>query len=477
MFRYDFERPWRPSGELARERGDVLDRARADGRRHDQPYLLGPDGRPDLRVNGFFASRRMRSKSPLTWRKYAYTLGLWLNFLHVLGRSWDCASEDDAEYFKEWRLTEEANPRVVEGSTFSGDLAGLRSFYRWAARTHGVCDPVTANDGLDLRPRGVRDKDIKWFDPAGYRRWRDLGLRGLDRGGRPDPGWRGRNGQRDAAFADGLYGSGLRLSEWASVLLIELPDDDPARGYTTSQIADACAKGGYGRKYWLPRTALLAVLDYVEGARARAVRRAQRDGRYVRVPHQRILMGRRGDRLSVQELDGRQTEPPLNAIGPRGRARLYRSTPAGLEPVALWLNEDGTPRQAHGWEHTFDAANARIVTLGLPGFRCTPHMLRHSCALRWYAVGRLAYEQRFAHLDVEEQRDFRVQFGNTWDLVATMLGHRSPETTKQHYLEPFRTLDLELLMLHAQQDAVEGFLAGYLADHPLVRTDPLRGAE
>jgi hypothetical protein len=57
--------------------------------------------------------------SPLTWRKYAYTLGLWLNFLHVLGCSWDCASEDDAECFKEWRLTEEANPRVVEGSTFS----------------------------------------------------------------------------------------------------------------------------------------------------------------------------------------------------------------------------------------------------------------------------------------------------------------------------------------------------------------------
>ena len=143
--------------------------------------------------------------------------------------------------------------------------------------------------------------------------------------------------------------------------------------------------------------------------------------------------------------------------------------------MALWLNEDGTPRQAHGWEHTFDAANARIVKLGLPGFRCIPHMLRHSCALRWYAVGRLAYEQRFAHLDVEEQRDFRVQFGNTWDLVATMLGHRSPETTKQHYLEPFRTLDLELLMQHAQQAAVEGFLAGYLADHPLVHTDPLRG--
>ena len=49
-------------------------------------------------------------------------------------------------------------------------------------------------------------------------------------------------------------------------------------------------------------------------------------------------------------------------------------------------------------------------------------------------MGRLAYERRFAHLDEEELRDFRAQFGNTWDMVATMLGHRSPETTRQHYL-------------------------------------------
>ena len=77
------------------------------------------------------------------------------------------------------------------------------------------------------------------------------------------------------------------------------------------------------------------------------------------------------------------------------------------------------------------------------------------------------------HLDEDEQRDFRAQFGNTWDLVATMLGHRSPETTRRHYLEPFRTLELELLLHHAQQAAADGFLTGYLADHPLVRTDPL----
>jgi integrase len=452
-----------------------LDRLRLEDRAAGQPFLLGPDGRPDVRVNAFFTSRRMRARSPLTWRKYAYALGLWLNFLLAVDRSWDTATGDDAEHFKEWRLTDQPNPRPVETSTFAGDVAALRSFYRWAARAYGIADPVAGTDDLDLRPHGVRDRDIKWFDPAGYRRWRDIGLRGHNLDGRPDPQWRGRNDQRDVAFADGLYGCGLRLAEWASVLLIELPDDDPARGYTTSYLADACAKGGYGHRYWLPRTALLGVLDYVEGARARAVRRAQQAGRYERVRRQRLLLGQHGGRLSIQEPDGRQSSPALNAIGPRARARLFRPTSAGLESLALWLNEDGMPRAAHGWEHTFAAANARIAQMGLPGFTCSPHMLRHSCALRWYGVGRLAYERRFAHLDEEEQRDFRAQFGNTWDLVATMLGHRSPETTRQHYLEPFRTLELELLLHHAQQAAVDGFLTGYLADHPLVRTDPVPG--
>jgi hypothetical protein len=316
---------------------------------HGQPFLIGPAGRPDARINGLFTSRLMRTRSPLTWRKCGYSLGVWLNFLLAIGRSWDDVSEDDADYFKEWRLTGEANPQPVETITFAGNLAALRSFYRWASQEYGVCNPVAATQGVDLRPRGARSRDIEWLDPAGYRCWGDLGLRGLNLGGREDRSWRGRNGQRDVAFADGLYGSGLRLTEWASTLLVELPDDDPARGFRTCRLVDACAKGGYGHKFWLPRTALLTALDYVEGARARAVRRAQNDGRYQRLAGLRRVVEVRGDRLSVIEPDGRQTAPPVAAIGPSGRRRLFRATPAGLEPMALWLNEDGLPRDPHGW--------------------------------------------------------------------------------------------------------------------------------
>lgn len=181
VFRYDLDCGWPDAMDGASDSAvavvqDLKDR----GRKQGQPFLISPSGRPDVRINAFFSSRKMGSKSPLTWRKYSYSLGLWLNFLTVLGQEWDTATEEDAEYFKEWRITEAANAERVAPSTFRGDLVALRSFYKWAAPRYGVADPVALADDYDLMPHGPRQKDIKWLDPAGWRRWRDLGLRGLD---------------------------------------------------------------------------------------------------------------------------------------------------------------------------------------------------------------------------------------------------------------------------------------------------------
>jgi integrase len=180
------------------------------------------------------------------------------------------------------------------------------------------------------------------------------------------------------------------------------------------------------------------VLGYVEGARARAVRQAQQAGRYEALRQRPLVVGVRDQQLVLQQPDGTRSTVSLNVLAPNARRELFQQTRNGLEPLALWLNEDGLPRVPHGWQHTFVQANERIARLGVKQFSATPHMLRHSCALRWYAVGRLAYERRFAHLSEDETKDFRKQFGDTWDLVATYLGHRRPETTNLHYLEPFR---------------------------------------
>jgi hypothetical protein len=93
--------------------------------------------------------------------------------------------------------------------------------------------------------------------------------------------------------------------------------------------------------------------------------------------------------------------------------------------------------------------------------------------LRWYSVGKLLYDARFAHLDGEELRDFRVQFGDTWQLVQTMLGHRSVITTMDVYLEPFRYLDVELLLEQTVGVPVAALLDQVWRQHPKVAADPL----
>jgi site-specific recombinase XerD len=447
---------------------DLANWAQAWRGQDGQPFLIGPDGRPDLRVNGFFAAPRMRNRSALTNKIYSYSLGVWLNFLLGQGRRWWEATEEDAEEFRFWRMTDPRNPERVQANTFARDQAALRKFYGWAGPKFGVVDPFVDVDD----PPGQRGADVKWFDPAGYRRWRDLGLGGLGRDGRRDPAWRGRNEQRDTAFADGLFGTGLRLSEFASVVIPELPKRVAGRGYYQCALADRCAKGGYGHRYWMPRTVLAELLSYIEISRAAAVRRAQAHGRYDRLEGIEVVESTRTHLRPPGRGQGRQAA--WNDVGPARRRRLFVSTPDGLEPLALWLNENGLPRDAHGWHHSFTEANARIEDMGLEGFTGHPHMLRHSMALKWYSIGKLVRSAQVGHLSEKEARDFREQFGDVWHLVQTMLGHRSVETTKNVYLEPFQSLEVEILLAHAEGFPVETFMADVFADHPRVRTDPLR---
>lgn len=484
----------RAATPAAVQRDPLVDRAlavlggrRGVARREGQPFLISPEGRSDQRLNGWFSSVEMRPLGALTWRKYATSLRVWLNFLEAIGVAWDRAPAESVEAFKVWWIQDPGNARRVAPGTVGTDLVAVKLFYAWAARTHAVVSPVGMRrvfvrgagvvEKVAAAPAARRERDVKWFDPEGYARYRDLGLLGLRADGSDDPGWRGRNPQQDAAFADGLYRTGLRLTEWACVLDVELPGDDPSRPYYTCRLADAVAKGGFGRRYWMPRTALTEVLSYIEGERAAAVARARATGRYERMDGARLLrvLGRR--RIEVCRADGRREAVSLDGLGARERRTLLRETGAGLEPVAVWLNEDGLPRAPHGWHHTFDTANLRLERMGLVGFAGAAHMLRHSFALRWFAVGRLIYGWRLAHLSEEETKDFREQFGSTWNLVQTLLGHRNPQVTMDVYLEPFRSLEVELLLAHVEGVAASALLRELFAGERRVLGDPLAGTE
>lgn len=467
FYRKPADEPDQQLSQLLTARTTEVLRAVRSTRYDRQPFVMDGRGQPEMVINAYFGSRSFRGFAPSTRKKYALSVRLWLNFCEAREVAWSAASPDTVADFKYWRMTDPANPARVSGSAMHGDIAALSALYRWAGPRHGITDPVLRHElhprrseGRDTHrshaplaaaaaePAGVRDRNVKWLDPAAVRRWIAMGLRGLDRDDREDPRSGNRTGTRDAALAHLLYGSGLRVSEGASLLLAELPNDhDPQRLYRSGRLAASCGKGRRGRQWWIPRTALSEAWSYAEGQRAEAICRARREGRYDRLRGISVIESWHGDRrVAVRSPGGGSRVVPFDALTPDERRMLFIETAGGLEPAALWLNENGLPRPAHAWQATFRTGNERLARAGLPRFQCTPHMLRHSFALRWYSVGRLLWDRRLAHLTEEEQRDFRAQFGDTWQFVQTLLGHRHPQTTVDIYLEPFKSLEVELLL-------------------------------
>lgn len=455
----------------------------------------------------FFRFSWISSNRPRTWRRYAYTLVVWLNFLERRGRSWSDVTARDYYDFKHWRMTDSHNPNRVGAMSFDTDRAALSSFYRWASSEYGVLNPIPTRPVQDKptrgqvrsrrmpdRPAGSPRRDPKWLLRQAFEQWRDVGLRGYEFDGRRPDHWRGFNEDRDAAFVDGLYGTGLRLTEWATILDVELPQPGTSGRFPRAWLARECAKGGrYGRSYRIPRAVVKAVTGYMdplEGSRAEAIGRAQRAGRYERLSSAQIVTGHNPHSRTVRVRTARgDTWLSLNALNETDRLRLFRRTPAGLEPLAVWLSSNGMPRQAHSWENTFRSANARVadawVRAGTPELTgmerdrrrvlcplwARPHMLRHSYALRWYSILSAVWDHRLDGFTETEKVAFREQFGDVWFQLATLLGHRSPETTKDWYLEPFVGLEIDYIFALLDDDdraAVDSLLRKTTADSDLV---------
>lgn len=473
---YDFiAGPGRDVDEVVAGFGDLHERAARLGARHGTPVLVTAAGHADARLNLFFRAGAMTGCTPATWRRYAFALVVWLEFLRVRDRAWSEATAADVEAFKYWRLTAAGNARRVAPTSFDTDRAALSSFYAWASGRYGIVNPVpsavtsrsiragraagSAGRGRDpLRPACSARRQVKWMLRPAFEQWRDIGLRGYGFSGLRRPGWRGGAWEdRDAAFADGLYGTGLRVAEWASVLDVEVPEPAGAR-FAQARLAAACVKGGgEGRGYRVPSGVLRSLesyLDPVEGSRAEAITRARRAGRYERLGGARIVTGFSA-RTRVLTVAGGHL--PLDAVGPDERRLLFRETPQGLEPLAVWLSASGLPKRAHSWQDTFGAANARVEAAWVevdPRGRvqqrcplwCRPHMLRHSFALKWYSILSVVWNQRIAGFDDSEVKDLREQFGDLWYQLAALMGHRNPMTTRDIYLEPFAALEVDYLM-------------------------------
>ncbi|BEL13006.1 site-specific integrase [Actinoplanes sichuanensis] len=443
------------------------------------PIFLSPEYRVDPVLGLYGRSRRFRGYTAETRRNYATDIGLLLTFLSGRDRVWTAATQRDIEDYEHWRRFADVNSARIGGSKWDRELAAFVGLYRWAV-THGHVrhNPVAMKQVVgwqgDLRKVPVarakdsRPTNVHWLTPRTWRRWIDIGLRGHDVEGRPEPGWVGRLEDRNVAFVRLLISSGLRRAEAGSLLRFEVPARQlAATRYYRGTVAAEVTRSKKRRTFYVAADAVGLVEAYVEASRAWAVRQAQQQGRYEAVPGRWAVTEVTAGRTPIvhyRDVHGAAGSRRLDDLTVRERMRLYTEGPRGLEPVWLWLNEQGLPFRVHSWEGVFTAANRRCARVLVPRDRlgqdphrvfapyATPHSARHSFALFMLVVLDSLMDVRYG-LSPQERRDFRLLYGDPWFMVQCLLGHASRETTVERYLAPVADLQLRSMLTGVDEPA------------------------
>lgn len=428
------------------------------------PILLSPDYRIAGVLSRYLCRSSFARLAPETKRNYTDDYCLFFDFLWGRGKAWSDATSDDLWDFEDWRTRSLRNPRRIGGARWNRGLAALGRLYEWAVRAgHVPVSPVVMRSVVGrsgdvvtvpaARAKNAKASEVHWLTPRAFRRWVDVGLRGFGADGLPSMGWSGRLQERNAAFANLLFSSGMRLTEGASLLTFEVPRVRLEGGrYYAGRLARAVTKSKRARTFYVAASVVGEIEGYAESLRARVIRRAQIKGRYERLPVRRVVThhtGRPRRLLHWRDQDGVVGQTPLAEASVEERMSLFTEGPMGPEPLWLWLNESGLPFQPASWEGVFRSASQRCervlsrVTAVPPS--CTPHMCRHSFALVMLVVLNHVMDRRMG-LSPEERRDFRLLYGDPWRMVQDLLGHAHLETTRGIYLAPVADLQLRSLL-------------------------------
>jgi len=368
---------------------------------------------------------------------------VWLRFLAERrdGKSlWAVDREDIAAFHRARRLSSPTHR--ISAQSWNRSIAALDKLYRWAVEeklidkapftyrqmwgrtTDGGTVGIAANMA---REAGSRKRNTRFLSLDRYLLFRDVGLRGRLPDGGEDPGWCGRNGERNALFAELLVTTGLRLQEGSSLLLAELPalDSHPDQRSIPFPIAATTAKGNKGREVRLPLRLLRRLRDYADVERANALDRYGLRRRWERI--EAPLMVASHDRRSLR-LDDQPSSPiRFNNLNPGERGRLIHRQ--SREPLVLWLTEGGLPMPMAAWEAVFMRASARCRRFGLD-IDVTPHMLRHTFAVHMLT---LRLREQMAWL-LEERAGrmspaYRRLIGDPLLKLQRLMGHSRIEST------------------------------------------------
>ncbi len=457
--------------EMFPDVGTVATRERELGIRPGWPILicLFED---DYRLNDYLR-RAYKANQKATAHGYAQIIKVWLEYLAVKPRQdggdggvrWDEATDSDVSDYHYWRVYDERNPSRISSGTWNTNLTALRHLYDFASspRTRqGAAPPWVAVNPVEgyTGEKGDRDESSKkrftekdarrgdrvhWMTPDQYRLWRDVGFRGYSTVKGDDGSLaasvvvrtRQQNEARNVAMADLTVTSGLRRREFGGLLTMELPDGVGIDAFLPS----ALTKRGKKRAWTVVNAhGLHSVRRYIAGERMDAIDRARRAGRYDRMQDRIDVIDVVTKKGQAHVVADQWLDPePVDNITAQDRLRLFKRNDDGqLEPLAVWLKDNGEPMPYTSWYDVFDAASDRLEKQrrkwGLPntGVNVTPQSLRSTFALMTLVQFCAAIDEGLGRTPADPFEP--GIYSEAFDFVADYLSHQSIETTKRSYL-------------------------------------------
>lgn len=305
------------------------------------PLLLDERWRPvEPWLTYFRVVSGATSKS--TVRNYGYDAFRFASFLARRGTDVVHAGADDITAYREWRLADAERP--VSPATWQREVVMIRGVYSLLMQTGAIArEPwITVGRSSALRRPWHSDPDIRPLTRAQWAAFRNVGIQGRTASGEMDPSWRGRSALRSTAGAEIAVTTGMRVSEFSTLLDAELPLPS---GLGASVLLEACAKYQKRRRVSVPASTLRAVDLYRQTERRAIVRRSATS-----------LWARRDDMSAADITDPDGKYSHLSAV-----AHGHGFTVGGLGARS--------PHQAEGFTHfaiSLPIANAqaylRIIT-------------------------------------------------------------------------------------------------------------------
>lgn len=415
---------------------DLVSEGDCDGLDSGDPPII-PDGTPIIVDDEMrplepwctflrLYSQNLRPNSVYAYARDALEFG---RFLDERGVGVLDVCEQDLVAFRKHRRSEGVSAR-----SWSRHLVVIRALFAYLYET-GQRDSmpwIQVGSRSIVTPRTPHtEMDVRALSHKQWLSLRNIGFGGELPSGELDRSYRGQSTVRNVCAVDLALTSGMRLTEWSTLLDIEVPSSDGG----ASLVLEACAKNARRRRVYIPASTVKAVELYRGSERKSLVRKAQNALRR-KLPTLAVVthVDRSVGRLTYRH-NGVDKRDEFAAIPPDVRRLLVEIDETGaIEPMSLFVGRGGHPPSQRRWHQFFEDANDRLAAFGsatptMPP-AVTPHDLRHTFAV----VMLRSLQRRAAQL---EQSRPRTGFGTISEHIVhnplltlqRLLGHASPSTT------------------------------------------------